>query len=364
MGFPRLDVRLDIVQQNAIEVLALCSKHGIDITGVTKACTGAPEIAQAFVNAGIRRLGDARIENLKRLEPINAEKWLIRIPMPAEAEDVVRYADVSLNSEWDTIRLLDIAAGKQGKIHKVILMADLGDLREGYTDADELLAVAARTAALKHTLLFGVGTNLSCFSFIHPDAENTRQLVELARKLPIAGIPVVSGGNSASLHLMLQGGIVEGVNNFRLGESLLFGKERCCYTFLPQTRRDAFILRAYIVELKRKPSVPWGETGVDSYGNAPPKREDKGPRLRAILALGKQDSDMETMRPIDSGIELLGASSDHMVLDVTDSCRNYRVGDVVAFELGYFATMRAYTSTFVEKRYLSDAPQEQLAERT
>lgn len=352
MAFPRLDVHLDVIRQNAATVRELCGQHGIEVTGVTKVFTGAPEIAQAFIDAGIRRLGDARLLNLQKLAAINAEKWLIRIPMPSEAADVVRYADVSLNSEWETIRLLDAQAAMQGKVHKIILMADLGDLREGFVDTEALLAVSRRVAALTHVSLYGVGTNLSCFSFIHPDVEKTAQLAALAAQLPVAGEPVVSGGNSASLHLMVQGGVAKGVNNFRLGESLLFGKERCCYTFLPDTRRDGFLLHAQIVELKQKPSAPWGETGVDSYGNPPPKRENKGLRTRAILALGKQDCDVETMRPVDAGVEILGASSDHMVVDVTDSLTPYRVGDALTFELGYFATMRAFTSAYVEKQYL------------
>ena len=231
-------------------------------------------------------------------------------------------------------------------------MVDLGDLREGYADGRELLRVADQITQLRHVQLHGIGVNLSCFSFIHPDTEKMEQLLTLAHALPMTGFPVVSGGNSATLHLMMAGGIPAGVNNLRLGESLLFGKERCCYTFLKDTRRDAFRLSAEIIELKEKPSLPWGEAGVDSYGHLPKTPVDRGLRKRAILALGKQDCDIETMRPMDHGIELLGASSDHMVLDITDSAQSYRIGDPVTFELGYFSLMRAFTSGYVEKRFL------------
>lgn len=351
MSFPRLDIHLDIIRRNTATIRKLCGDYGVEITGVTKAFAAQPQIAGAFLDSGISKLGDSRIQNLKKLESFKAEKWLIRMPMLSETDETVTYADVSLNSEWSVIEALDKAADRQGKVHKIILMADLGDLREGYVDTKELLSTARKAAKLKHVRLYGVGTNLGCFSFIRPDTVKMSQLQALAAQLPLNGIPVVSGGNSATLHLMMEGGLTNGINNLRLGESLLFGKERCCYSFLRDTQRDAFILSAEIIELKEKPSLPWGEVGVDSYGRYPPIPADHGIRKKAILALGKQDCDIETMQSVDQGIQILGASSDHMMLDITDSQRDYQVGDRVEFELGYFSLMRAFTSKYIQKSY-------------
>ena len=202
--------------------------------------------------------------------------------------------------------------------------------------------------------LYGLGVNLTCFSFVQPDTEKMAALRDLARRVSGAvGSPlsIVSGGNSATIDLMLRGGIPEGVNNLRLGESVLFGKERAKYQFLPDTFQDVFTLECEIVELKEKPSLPWGEIGVDSYGKRP-VFTDRGPRrLKAVCALGKQDFDVETSSLVDPGILILGASSDHLMLDLTDSERKYQVGDAVALRLGYFSTMRAFTSEYVEKVY-------------
>lgn len=356
MSLPQLDIHLDIIRKNAATVRKLCEEYGIEVTGVTKAFTAQPQIAQAFLDSGISRLGDSRIQNLKKLEGLQVEKWLIRMPMLSEIDETVTYADVSLNSELATIKALDHAAGRLGRTHKIILMADLGDLREGYVVDKELLSAAEEITKLRHVRLYGVGTNLSCFSFIRPDNEKMSQLQALAARLPLEGPPIISGGNSATLHLMMEGGLSEGINNLRLGESLLFGKERCYYSFLQGTRRDAFILSAEVIELKEKPSLPWGEVGTDSYGRYPSKPTDRGIRKKAILALGKQDCDSETMQPLDRGIQLLGASSDHMMLDVTDSQRDYRVGDWVEFELGYYSLMRAFTSEYVQKSYCELQP--------
>ena len=162
----------------------------------------------------------------------------------------------------------------------------------------------------------------------------------------------MSGGNSATLDLMLRGGIPTGINDLRLGESLLFGKERAKYQYLPGTHRDVFTLECEIVELKEKPSLPWGQVGVDSYGNKPTFCDRGQHRKKAVCALGRQDFDAETCTPLDPGVIILGASSDHLMLDVTDSEKEYRVGDIVQLQLGYFSTMRAFTSEYVEKVYL------------
>ncbi|MEG2144306.1 MAG: alanine/ornithine racemase family PLP-dependent enzyme, partial [Oscillospiraceae bacterium] len=135
-----------------------------------------------------------------------------------------------------------------------------------------------------------------------------------------------------------------------LGESLLFGKERAKYQYLEGTHNDVFTLQCEIVELKDKPSLPWGTIGVDSYGNSP-SFEDKGIRRKAICALGKQDFDLETSYPVDEGVKMLGASSDHLMLDITDSQKSYKIGDIIELRLGYFSTMRVFTSKYVEKVY-------------
>ena len=116
---------------------------------------------------------------------------------------------------------------------------------------------------------------------------------------------------------MMRGGICEGVDNFRLGESLLFGKERSRYTFLPGTRNDGFILECEVVEAKVKPSLPWGTAGVDSYGRKPVFTNRGEKRKKVICAIGRQD-----------------------------------FGDIVELRLGYFSVLRAFTSPYVEKIFL------------
>ena len=351
--YPCVHVNLGHIRHNASVVAALCQENNINITGVSKVFCGDPHIVQAYIQAGISYIGDSRVDNLMKMGDMPIEKWLIRPPQQCEVDLLVRHVDVSLNSELATLKKLNQASKAIGKQHKVILMADLGDIREGFSNYDELIEVAMAVEKMEFLHLYGIGTNLTCFSFVQPNEEKMKELSDLAQRISTAinrPLEIISGGNSATIDLMLRGGIDSGVNNLRLGESVLFGKERANYQYLPNTYKDAFILECEIVELKEKPSLPWGEIGVDSYGNTP-SFQDKGMRLKAVCALGRQDFDVETSTPVDKGIIVLGASSDHLMLDVTDSVKRYQVGDIVQLQLGYFSTMRAYTSQYVEKVY-------------
>ena len=353
--YPLLTINLGHLRENVRTMKRLCGEHGIRITGITKCFTGDPKIARIYLEEGLGILGDSRVDNLERLSGLEAEKWLIRPPMLSEIERLVRFADVSLNSEISVIRAISEEAVRQGRKHKVVLMADLGDIREGYIDYEELKRTAVEADKLPNVEVGGVGVNLTCFSFIQHDTEKLLKLTSIADDVSEAigrKVEYVSGGNSAALDLMLRGGIPAGVNNLRLGESLLFGKERARYQYLPGTHKDVFMLQCEIVELKEKPSLPWGTVGVDSYGRRP-EFTDRGPkRLKAVCALGKQDFDPETTVPADPKMILLGASSDHLMLDLTDADGEFHVGDPVTLQLGYFSTMRAFTSDFVKKVYI------------
>ena len=58
------------------------------------------------------------------------------------------------------------------------------------------------------------------------------------------------------------------------------------------------------------------------------------------------------MIPLDEKVDVLGASSDHLILDVTKSDREYKVGDTVQFTLEYGAVLRLATSEYVTKEFI------------
>ena len=235
-------------------------------------------------------------------------------------------------------------------------MIDLGDLREGifYQNEDQIFAAVEEILAMENINLYGVGVNLTCYGAIIPKNDNLSNLVAIARKIEEKfGIKLnmVSGGNSSSIYLIGKGELPEGINNLRLGESFLLGNDTAYGEKLPGTVSDTLILEAQIVELKEKPSLPIGEVGVDAFGQKP-YYEDRGIIKRAIIAIGKQDTDIDSMEPLDEKIDILGGSSDHIILDVTKSDTEYKVGDVVRFVLGYGGMLKTATSPYVEKAYI------------
>ncbi|MDD2482124.1 MAG: ornithine racemase Orr, partial [Lutispora sp.] len=302
------------------------------------------------VKAGAAILADSRVENLKKLRNFNLPKMLLRIPMLSQIDEVLEYADISLNSEYKVIEALSNAAVKKGKIHDIILMVDLGDLREGVW-ADDAVEYAGKILQLKGVNLKGIGTNLTCYGAIIPQEDNLSKLEEIANMITQKygiKLSIISGGNSSSLYMVEEGRIPKAINNLRLGESIVLGNETAYGKRIEGTYNDCFTLCAEIIELKEKPSVPIGEIGVDAFGNRP-TFVDRGIRKRGILAVGKQDVRIDGLTPIDSDIIILGASSDHMIIDITDSTKEYTIGDIIEFTLDYGALLSTSTSNYVKK---------------
>ena len=350
---PLLTIRLDRVETN---VRTLVDRlPGVSLVGVTKSTCGDPEIGRAMVRGGAYALADSRLPNLERLRAagIGAPLWLLRAPAPAQADDVARLADVSLESELTTMRALDAAAGAQDLVHEVVIMVELGDLREGALP-DDVPALVEQVAALAHLRIAGLGVNLSCYGGIVPDATNLGQLVELAAAVRArVGHPILlSGGNSSTLPLALGDGLPGGVDNLRSGESILQGLNTLTREpLLEELHLDAFVLRAPIIECLVKPSMPTGERAQDAFGGHGGPTVDRGPRRRALVALGRQDVTPGFLTPIDPRVEILGLNSDHLVADVEAVTPAPRVGDVVEFIPGFASCLQAFTSPYVEKEF-------------
>ena len=329
----------------------MCSSKGIRVTAVTKGVCGSPWIASVLLNSGIRSLGDSRIANIQKMREagLDALFVLIRSPMPSEAERVVEFADVSLNTEMSVIRLLAEHAAKRGKTHRIVLMVELGDLREGILPHD-VEAMVEQVIRLREVKLSGIGTNLACFGGVRPTEANMQALSSIAGKLERkcgVNFEIVSGGNSANYQWFVSTPDVGLVNHLRIGEVILMGCDTLNREQIPGLYTDAFTLVAEVIELKTKPSKPYGEIAQDAFGRIP-VFEGKGRMKRAILALGMQDVDVSGIRPRIEA-DVLGASSDHLILDVREP--GLEIGDEVRFDVGYGALLRAMTSPYVEKVY-------------
>lgn len=353
MTTPYLTIDLDKIEHNARSIVDICNRHGIEVAGVTKCVCGHPEVAKAMVRAGIRVIADARLENIQRLKSagVAAAFMLLRIPALSTVDQVVESVGVSLNSELPVLAALSSAAQRRGRIHEVILMVDLGDLREGIWP-DDLADFVARAIELPGIRIKGLGTNLACFSGVVPTQENMERLVALTRDIEeTLGIDFewISGVNSSGLSLIVAGHMPAAVNHARIGEAILLGRETICREPWEGTFQDAFALYAEVLEVRQKPSSPVGEPGQDAFGGRP-RFEDRGIVMRALLNVGREDVDASGIMPLDPGITVLGASSGYLVVDATDAEKDIHVGDELGFSVNYGALLAAMTSEYVKKR--------------
>jgi len=352
---PRLVVDLGALEHNARALVARLAPFGIEITAVTKSFLGSPVMARALLAGGVRSLGDSRVENIVRLREAGIEcpMTLIRSPMISQVDDVVRWVDTSLVTEVAVIEALSAAAVRQGRPHRVIVMVELGDLREGVMPKD-LASMIRLILSLPRLDLAGVGTNLACQSGVVPDEQNmgdlSRVVASVEAELDLR-LEVISGGNSANLD-WLEAGLGSGrVNSLRLGEAVLLGCEPLHRRVLPGLRTDVVTLVAEVIESKVKPRLPWGAQAQGAFGE-PEAMSGSGHMRRTIVALGRQDVDPDGLTP-PTGVRVLGSSSDHLVLDVSETAEpSGEVGSEISFGLNYSAVLRAMTSPFVSMEFL------------
>ncbi len=274
---------------------------------------------------------------------------LIRSPMLSQVDQVVRSANVSCNTELKVIKELSVAARKANLTHGVILMVELGDLREGIMP--KFLEESVRgVLSLPNIVFKGIGANLACRSGVSPTLTNMAELSTFANRIDatFGGIvSIVSGGNSANLEWALSGANIGRINNLRIGEALLLGCEPLHRRPISGLYTDAITLIAEVIESKTKPTQPWGEIGQSAFGETA-HADDRGAISQSILAIGRQDIDPSGLTsPL--GIEILASSSDHLVVDSSNYPNSLGIGTEIRFQLNYSALLRAMTSPYVSK---------------
>ena len=352
--YPQLEVDLSILRSNARQIITHCQQQGIRVCGVVKGVDGLPEVARTMRLCGAEELGTSRLEQVEkcRAAGVGGPWLLIRIPGLSELPDVVRLCETSLQSERVTLDALEEECVLQGKTHRVIVMADLGDLREGFWGKDEMVDVCVHVEReLPHVELAGVGVNLTCYGSTKPTPEKMQALLDIAARIEKRigrKLEIISGGATSSYTLVHWGTMPAGINHLRIGENILLGKDlqvNWGIQDMDYLRMDGFTLRAEVVEVREKPTYPIGEFAIDAFGRKP-VYVDRGIRRRAILALGRADvGELESLIPREAGLTVIGGSSDHCIVDVEDCPRRLEVGDIVEFSLCYshllYATSRS-----------------------
>ncbi|MBT8316032.1 MAG: alanine/ornithine racemase family PLP-dependent enzyme [Lutibacter sp.] len=337
----------------------LFNKNSIEWAPVLKMLCGNKTYLEFVLSLGEEQVCDARLTNLKTIKSIDPKVETIYIKPPAKRsiKSVVKFADVSFNTEFTTIKWLSEEAKVQNKVHRIIIMIELGDLREGIL-GEHLLDFYKKVFELPNIKVVGIGANLNCLSGVMPSKDKLIQL-SLYEQLIEAKfgkkIDYVTGGSSVMIPLLLKKQIPKGINHFRIGETLFFGVDLFSSKTIPKMKSDVFVLHAEIIEITEKPIVPFGEVEENPSGEIIEiNPEDYGnTHKRGILDIGLLDiATTDFLEPINKKIDFIGASSDMLVVDLTNTRKKYKVGDVVSFKLKYMGALRIMNSKYIDKKLI------------
>lgn len=354
-----IELNREKLQHNYNFLNRLFKKNHIDWGVVTKLLCGNRTFLREVLDLGAKELHDSRISNLKTIKQMDPDVQTVYIkPAPKRSiPSLVKFADISFNTSFTTMKLISDEAVRQNKKHQVLIMIEMGDLREGVM-GENLVNFYSRIFELPNIEVIGIGANLNCLNGVMPTHDKMIQL-SLYKQLIEAKfnirIPWVTGGSSVTIPLVFKKMIPKSVNHFRIGETLFTGNDLVEETIIKGMHADVFKLHAEIIELYNKPKVPMGEIGTNVAGEQPEFDEkDYGKSsYRAIIDLGLLDIDLQHLTPEDETVEFSGASSDMIVLDIKDNKKGYRVGDIISFRLTYMGILAIMNSNYINKKVVA-----------
>ncbi|MGM0376408.1 MAG: alanine racemase [Bacteroidota bacterium] len=336
----------------------LFHEHGIDWAIVTKMLCGNKAYLREVHNLGIGQMCDSRVSNLKAIKSIDPsiETIYIKPPPKRSIPSIVRYADISMNTTFETVRLLSEEARRQGKIHKIIIMVEMGELREGVM-REEVVDFYSRVFEMPNIEVKGIGTNLSCLYGVLPNQDKLIQLSlykQLIENKFNKTIPYISGGSSVTIPLIHQGLLPAGINHFRVGETLFLGTNVYDGSPFEFMHNDVIRVYAEIIELFEKPMIPQGEMGHNVEGETFEFDQDKSHETscRALIDLGLLDIEEKHLTSAHDSYSLAGASSDMIVVNLGKNPDKLKVGDLLEFKTDYMGALRMLNSRYIDKRVI------------
>ncbi|OFY04724.1 MAG: hypothetical protein A2W93_04925 [Bacteroidetes bacterium GWF2_43_63] len=365
-----LNINIDRIAGNIISISNFLAKANITWSLVTKVLSGERELLEHILTRermqGIHSFGDSRISSLRNIKDVCSEAITVYIKPPATAyaEDVVRYADISLNSSLRTIVKLNDFAKKMKRRHQVVIMVELGELREGVL-RDNLVDFYNRVFNLDNIEVIGLGANLGCMYGVEPTYDKLLQLSLYKQVLELRfnrNLPILSGGSSITLPLVDAGKMPADINHLRIGEAAFFGTSPLNNELFRDLDGRTFEYYANIIELAEKDMVP---DGIISDGNVGHTIEFDSARrgrktIKAILDFGLIDVDLSSLKALDKTVKFVGITSDMTVVDVgsnraKNGSKKYHVGDTILFKPDYMGVARLLNSRFTGKRIVKNS---------
>jgi predicted amino acid racemase len=352
----RLTINPVVLRHNIEVIDSWMKKHHAAWTVVTKVLCGHADSLRVLQKLGVRSMGDSRIDNLQAIEKIvpKFESWYLRLPHKSAIPRIINIADVSLNSEIEIIEAINEEAQRQQRIHRIIIMIELGDLREGIVPGS-LVDFYKQVFDLPNIEVLGIGANIGCLAGAVPNRDQLMQLALYRELLELKferKLQMISAGSSSVLPLLLEGQVPKQINHFRIGEAVFLGTDLVNGGTLPGLRDDAISLEAEIVEIKEKNLIAMGDTSLVTPFDTDmvdEGKDDSDPArrgFRAIVAVGQLDTDVAGLTPRNPDFRLAGASSDVAVLNIGEDDAGLKIGDTIQFGVNYSALLRLMSNKY------------------
>ncbi|MER2999462.1 alanine racemase [Pontibacter populi] len=344
----------DRLQHNYRHIDKVFKEHNIDWGIVTKLLCGEEKFLKEVLALGVKEIHDSRVTNLKAIKKVAPDVQTVYIkPAPKKSiPEIIEFADVSFQTEYEIIKLLSAEAVRQNKLHKIIIMIEMGDLREGVM-GEELVGFYEKVFELPGISVIGLGANFNCLHGVMPTRDKLVQLSLYKQIIETKfnkNIPWVSGGTSVTIPLLFTHQLPKGINHFRIGEALFFGLNLFTGETFEGMHDDVFELCAEIIELTEKPMIPDGILAENPSGDNYEIDESLYGKTshRAILDIGLLDVNPKFLLPKDD-LTVVGASSDMLVVELGVNEKNYKVGDVLQFSLRYMGALSILNSRYINK---------------
>jgi len=353
----RLRIHIDRLIDNIEKINDLLNEHGKQWSLVVKVLGTDQAVLERILTHPVIKcshsIAVSQWKSLKLIKTIDPRIRTLYIKPPAIANvpRIVRYADISLNSSLATIQALSKEAVKQDKIHQVLVMIEMGELREGIK-REGIIAFYKRVFQLPNIEVVGLGTNLGCMYGIQPTYDKLIQLVLYAQLLEAKfkrKLPLISGASSITIPMLEKGRVPHNMNHFRIGEAVFLGTSPLNNKQVLDLNTGAFTFEANIVELYKKEQQPDGTICDGAVGHVARYNPSDQQSFRAILDFGELDVDHDNLIPEDPNVRFFGNSSDLTVYDLGDNPQHYTTGDTIRFGLKYMGLAKLMYSRFVEK---------------
>ncbi len=331
---------------------------------IPKVLCGNEEVLERILTPkvikGIHSIGDSRISNLQAVKNVNPKLITMYIKPPAIplVPQVVAVSDISLNTSLDTILAIENECIKQDKFHKVIIMIEMGELREGVM-RDKVVEFYEYIFNLTRVEVIGIGTNLGCMYGIEPTYDKLIQMSlykELIEAKFKKKMELVSGGSSINLPMLNSNRIPDNINHLRIGEAVFFGTTPLDEKQFMNLHTDIFVYKGNIIEMEEKDTIPDGVMTTGNIGHTSEQETlgsaDTSEKIhKAIIDFGILDVDFNDIEAKDQSLKFVGTTSDMTVYEVPKESGKpiYKVGDTLDFAAGYMGIAKLMNSKFIEK---------------